>query len=285
MAVTFWGWSFVATKIALGYVTPAELIGLRYILGLPILATIIIGKSMPISFSGREWGRLVIAGGVVAAHFFIQVVGINYTSATNTGWIISVSPLAIAVLSVIFLKEKLNWRQMTGIAVATGGILLLVSHGNLIQLDWLQSVGDWLVLASAHTWAIYTIITRDLSRKHRPLVVTFMILAFSSVVFIIWMLFRTDWGAVLSMPLQAKAAVGFLGVICTGVAFWLWQEAVARMGAARAGFFLYLEPLATTLLAVPYLNESFGLWSAVGGAAVLTGVFIAEKRRHPSSGQ
>jgi drug/metabolite transporter (DMT)-like permease len=188
------------------------------------------------------------------------------------------------VLSVIFLKERLNWRQMTGIAVATGGILLLVSRGKLAELDWLQSVGDWLILASAHTWAVYTIITRDLSRTHRPLVVTFVILAFSSILFIMWMVIRTDWGAVLSMPLQAKAAIGFLGVICTGVAFWLWQEAVARMGAASAGFYLYLEPLATTLLAVPYLNESFGLWSAVGGVCVLAGVFIAEKRRRPSTG-
>jgi drug/metabolite transporter (DMT)-like permease len=64
-----------------------------------------------------------------------------------------------------------------------------------------------------------------------------------------------------------------------GLAHWFWQEGVARLGAARAGVFLYLEPLATTGLAVPYLGESFGLFTAVGGAMVLAGVYLAERKR------
>ena len=57
------------------------------------------------------------------------------------------------------------------------------------------------------------------------------------------------------------------------------QEGVAGLGAARSGFFLYLEPLATTALAVPYLNESFGYFGAIGGVMVLAGVYLTERRR------
>jgi hypothetical protein len=52
---------------------------------------------------------------------------------------------------------------VAGIAVATLGILLLVSRGDIASLGWLRSTGDWLVLASAHTWAVYTVVTRDLA--------------------------------------------------------------------------------------------------------------------------
>ena len=281
LAVTFWGWSFVATKVALKYVSAPELIGLRYMLALPVMAVIIIGRGLPIRFSSKEWGRIAIAAGVITTHFLIQVIGINYTSATNTGWIISVTPLALAVLSYLFLKEKLGRKQAAGIALATAGILLLVSRGSLSNFDWLRSVGDWLVLGSAHTWAIYTIVTRDISRRHEPLVVTFCILLLSSVVFFAYMLIMSDWGAIMNMPADGKAAVAFLGVFCLAIAFWFWQEGVARLGAAQAGFFLYLEPLATTALAVPYLGEPFGPFAIVGAAAVLSGVILAEGRGRP----
>ncbi|MCP4544717.1 MAG: EamA family transporter, partial [Chloroflexi bacterium] len=62
------------------------------------------------------------------------------------------------------------------------------------------------------------------------------------------------------------------------VAHWFWQEGVAKLGAAKAGIFLYLEPLSTTALAVPLLGEHFGFFTAAGGLLVLAGVFWAERR-------
>jgi len=52
------------------------------------------------------------------------------------------------------------------------------------------------------------------------------------------------------------------------------------VGAARAGIYLYLEPVATTVLAVPYLGEKFGPLTALGGLLVLAGVYFAEGRRN-----
>ena len=73
--------------------------------------------------------KIIIASAVITVHFIIQVIGINYTSATNTGWIISVTPLVMVALSAVFLKEKITGRLVIGIVLATAGILLLVSRG------------------------------------------------------------------------------------------------------------------------------------------------------------
>ncbi len=278
MTVCFWGWSFVATKICLDYMTPLQVIGLRYLLGLPIMLAVLIGKRRRFAIERRDWPTFGWAAAVITLHFLIQVTGMQYTSATNTGWLISVTPLVLAVLSFIFLKERISWRAIAGIFVATVGILLLVSRGHLLELGWLQSKGDWLVFLSAHTWAIFTILTRDLSRKYPPLVVSFLILALSAVVIVGGMALFSDWHRLAHLPLEPVLAILFLGVFCLGLAFWFWQEGVSHLGAARAGFFLYLEPVATTVLAVPYLGEKFGVFAALGGGLVLAGVFLAEQR-------
>lgn len=278
LGVIFWGWSFVATKILLDYVSPIELMGLRFIVGLPVLFGVVLVKKIKFNFKSKDLQKILIGALIITIHFLIQITGIKYTSATNTGWIISITPLVLALLSFIILKEKIGLKEILGIAVATFGILLLVSKGNLMNLGWLRSIGDWLVLASAHTWALYSVVTRDISRKYNPLAVTFSILSLSAIALVTYMLFTSDWSKFIHLPLEPMMALLFLGILSLAVAHWFWQEGVSHLGAARAGFFLYLEPLATTGLAVPYLHEEFGLFTAIGGMLVLAGVFIAERK-------
>jgi drug/metabolite transporter (DMT)-like permease len=76
--------------------------------------------------------------------------------------------------------------------------------------------------------------------------------------------------------LEAVLALLYLGVVGMAVAHWFWQVGVARVGAAEAGIALYLEPVATTALAVPLLGESFGPATAAGGLLVLAGVWFAQ---------
>jgi len=276
--VCFWGWSFVATKICLNYMTPLEVIGLRYLLGLPVLAGVIISRKMSLRINRRDLFPIIGASIVITIHFLIQITGMKYTSATNTGWLISVTPLVMMVLSALFLKERVTGKMIAGVAVASFGILLLVSQGDLLSLSWLRSVGDWLVLASAHTWAVYTVLTRNVSRKYNPLLVSFLVLSFSAIILVGTMAATSDWSKFIHLPLEPTIAILFLGIVCLGLAFWFWQIGVTRLGAARAGVFLYIEPLATTALAVPYLGERFGLMTAVGGLLVLGGVYLAERR-------
>jgi drug/metabolite transporter (DMT)-like permease len=276
--VIIWGWSFVATKVCLQYMTPLELMGLRMVIALPVLATVIVLKKVRLRFGAHKRG-LALGSVIITIHFFIQITGLKYTSATNTGWIISVTPLVMAVLAYFVLKERIGYNTIVGIVVATVGILFLVSKGDLSELGWLSSVGDWLVLASAHTWALFTIATRDVSRSRNPLAVTFAILSPSAAFVLCIMAFTSDWSKFLHLPVNAVVALLFLGLFAMALAHWFWQVGIARVGATEAGIFLYLEPVATTGLAVPYLGERFGIFTAIGGILVLLGVWYAQRGR------
>jgi drug/metabolite transporter (DMT)-like permease len=274
--VIVWGWTFVATKICLEYLSPLELVGLRFLIGVPILYVVIRLKRVPFAFSAHEHRSLGFGAFIITTHFIIQAVALNYTSATKTGWIIAVTPLATAVLSVLLLREKIGNRETIGIALASAGIVLLVSNGELTSLGWLKSAGDWLILASAHTWALYTIVTRDVSRSRNPLTVTVVVFAPLALACLGYLLFSERASALASLPAAAIGALLFLGVPGT-LAQWFWQIGVAKIGVTRAGIFLYLEPIATAALAVPLLREPFTFFTAAGGALVIAGVWWAQK--------
>ncbi|MGH7340004.1 MAG: DMT family transporter, partial [Candidatus Rokuibacteriota bacterium] len=152
---------------------PVEIFGLRLAIGLPFLAGVLLLKRVPLRLARTDLRALLLGGAIFTLHFLVQATGLSTTTATNAVWIICISPLLVALLSFLFLHERIGWGGVAGLVVATVGVLLLVSRGNLADLRWLRSTGDWLVLVSALTWALYTVATRNLARRNDPLAVTF----------------------------------------------------------------------------------------------------------------
>lgn len=238
---------------------------------------IILSRRLKINFKGHR-KALILGSIIITSHFLVQFTGIKFTSATNTGWLCATIPLVTAVMAYFILKEHIGRNVIIGIIVATIGIVLLISRGKLADLSWISSIGDWLVLVSSFTWALYTIATRNLVRACNPLSATFVILLVPTSIGFIAMLFFSNWSGFLKLPFDAVISLLYLGIFGTSIAHWFWQEGVARIGASRAGIYLYLEPLATTALAVPYMNEYFGAYTAIGGLLVLIGVWTSQKK-------
>jgi len=280
-AVTLWGWSFVFTKMLIAELDPVEIFAVRMALGLPVVAAVVWIRRVPLHFTRADLAPLLAGSAVFVLHVFVQLAGLKTTTATNTGWLIAVSPLALALLAAVFLRERIGRAGAAGLAIATSGVILLVSRGRLTDLGWLRNSGDWLVVTSALTWAVYTVLTRNLVQRRHPLAVTLAVLAVVAVLTLVLVIVFADLSRVRALSPRGIAAALYLGI--PGLAFgqWFWQEGVARLGATRAGMYLYLEPLATLALAVPLLGESFGPVGILGGALVLAGVYVAERKGRP----
>ena len=274
-AVIIWGTTFVASKVCLEWMSPVQLVTMRFALGAPVLFG--VARLRGARFDLRPlWRSLTAAAGIFSVHFLIQTWALEHTTATNTGWIVALSPLTIALLAALILKERISRPMVIGIALASAGIVLLVSRGRLQNLEWLTSTGDWLALVSTGTWALYTIVTRDLARARDPVVIA-LAMTLPLAVLVLVMPFTAGWSPVAALPSNALASLLFLGIAGVALAQWFWQVGIAELGAATAGLFLYLEPLVTTAIAVPYLGEPFGWAGAVGGALVLAGLFVAQR--------
>ena len=278
-AVVIWGWTFVATKILLEELGPFEILALRLVIGVPVLGLVLLVRRASLRFGWNDGRAVLLAAGILTGHFLLQLAGLTSTTATNSAWIIAFSPLAVVLLSFVLLGERVGRRGIAGIVIATGGILLLVSRGRLTELTWLKSVGDWLMLASAFTWGFYTVATRDLVRRRDPLAAAFAILLVAAVITVLLLVTASDAVGIRALSPRGLAALLYLAVAGMALGQWFWQEGVARLGATRAGLFLYLEPLATVALAVPLLGESFGPVMALGGGLVLAGVYVAQREK------
>ncbi|PKK82862.1 MAG: hypothetical protein CVT49_11775 [candidate division Zixibacteria bacterium HGW-Zixibacteria-1] len=278
LAVTFWGLSFVGTKIALAYLTPIEIVTARMFLGVPVLFLIMRFKRIAFHFEKGDYVIILIASMLLGIHFLIQAKGLIYTTATNTAWLIATIPIFIAFLSYLFLKEKLNIFKISGIAVATVGVLLLISNGHFSDFGWIRSTGDWIILASCVTWSVYTIITRNITRRVNPLAVSLGILLPPAIILIIYTLGATPPTKFLHLPWHIFLVLVFLGVICLGLAHWLWLEGLSRKGATDVGVFLYFEPIATTVAAIPILGEQLSIFLIIGAILIISGVYMVQKR-------
>jgi len=275
-AVVMWGLSFIATKYCLNYLSPAEIIAARFVLAVPVLLVVVRAKKLSFALIRRQWLTAVACALVLVFHLLIQVEGMKTTTATNTAWLITTIPVFIVILSYFFLREKITGVQALGMAIAAFGVVLLVSRGRLGTLEFIRSYGDWLVLISAVTWSVYTILGKKLAGSH-PLAVTTSVLTIAAVCLVPPVLITSGVRAYGSLNWAAWGALIFLGVFCMGLAYWFWAEGLKRKTAGGVGVYLYLEPVSTTLAAPFLLHEPVTPALLGGGALVVLGVWLVER--------
>jgi drug/metabolite transporter (DMT)-like permease len=206
-----------------------------------------------------------------------MATGMITTTATNTAWILTTAPIFIALLSYLWLKEPLGRFQFVGIILATVGVVILVSRGDIGSLNWISSTGDWIVLGSCVTWAFYTIVTRKITKIMHPLVATFWMIVMAGVVIVPYSFLKSGVHVYYSLPVRGVIAVVFLGVGCLAMSFWAWSEGLARKPAAEVGIYLYLEPLFTMFGAAVLLNEKITAGVLVGALFIVAAVYTSER--------
>ncbi|MCX6552715.1 MAG: DMT family transporter [Acidobacteria bacterium] len=285
-AVTVWGASFIATKIGVREVSPFTVMWLRFGIGVAVLAVAVAARGEFARPGRRDLLYFAGLGALgITLHQWLQATGLVTAQASTTSWIISATPLTMAVVGRIVLGERMTGRQLAGIALGAVGVLLVVSRG-----DWASivrgsagSVGDALVATSTVTWALFSVYSRRGLRRHRSAPMMLYVMASG------WLLGSIPWLA-LGGPAElarltpdAWTGIAFLGVLCSGLAYIFWYDALRALPAANVGALLYIEPLVTMAVAALLLGEAVTLPAIAGGAIILAGVRVATRRVVPVS--
>lgn len=279
-AVIAWGASFIATKLALRDLDPVTVVWLRFAIGVLILG---IATAIRHQFSFPQRKELLyfsILGFLgITFHQWLQSTGLVTAQASTTAWIVATTPIFIAILSWIFLHEKLNWWQISGILLAAIGVILVVSKGNILSLltGHFGEAGDILILVSAPNWALFSILSRRGLQQHKATQMMFFVMAigwlFTSILF-----FTTgNFEDIGHMTWNSLLGVGFLGIFCSGLAYIAWYDGLQAIQASQIGAFLYLEPLVAVVVAWLILGEKLLILSLVGGVIILLGVRFVQK--------
>ena len=281
-AVIVWGASFVATKVALQYVVPTALVWLRFGMGVLILGlAVFLNKQFSLP-RGRDWGYFALLGFLgITFHQWLQSTGLQTAQATTTAWIITSTPIFIALLGILVLRERLTWYQATGIVLASLGVLLIVSRGDLSSLAKGQfgTPGDFLVLISAPNWAVFSTLSRPGLKKHSATLMMFYVMSFGWLFTTILFVLSPEVQQISNIPLDGWIAITFLGIFCSGIAYIFWYDALKVLPVAQTGAFLYLEPIITVIVAAVVIRETILLATLVGGIIILVGVWLVNRPR------
>ena len=287
LASVFWGGSFVATKIALRDLSPVALVWVRFALGLVVLGIIVKQRRQLRPIPARDLGYFTLLGFLgITFHQWLQSNGLLTSQATTTGWIVSTSPLFIAILGWIFLRERLGWGGIAGIVIATLGVLLVVARGEIGSMFAFRmgAPGDALILVSAANWAVFSVLSRAGLKRHPAALMMFYVMLLGWILTtVLFVAGPGVHGLMHRFSGPGILAILFLGPICSGIAYSFWFDALEHMPAARVGAFLYIEPLVTVAVAACLLGEPVRLGTMVGGAIILLGVWLVNRRQQSRS--
>lgn len=275
-AIVIWGLSFVATKIALKGFSPFCLIFFRFFAASLFFMVLMSRSGFPKFTKSVKRKLFLTALFQPGLYFTFETLGLQYTTASKASLIIATIPIVVLLLSVLFLRERVNWINISGILVSICGVFLLIAGGGK-GISPIQGVmfGDLLMFGAVISAAIYIINIRSLGETLSPIHITGMQSIFGALIFFPAFLRElpgVQWSLVTAESLFALAG---LTLFATIGAFLCYNYALSRMPAPRASVYLNGVPVVTAMGAWAILGEKLSPVQLCGGAIVLVSVYLA----------
>jgi len=282
-AVVFWGFSFIATKVALREVHPFTLLTLRFGIGglLLLLAQLQKDRRFLSAFTIKDWVSIIFLAIVgILGHALLQAYGLLYTSAMNTGWIVAIMPIFITIAARLFLGESITARKMIGILIGFLGVFLVISKGvfSVSIFRFGSTLGDFLILISAITWTAFTVGGRGFLSRFSSLAAITPIMIVGCLITLPFTWLKWEWDILFRLSISGWTSILFLGVSCSGLAYLFWYSALEKKDSSIVGMYLYLEPFVTLVGAYILLSEEVRWIPLVGGGMILLGVYLATRK-------
>ena len=204
-------------------------------------------------------------------------------SAHDGALLTTITPVFVVLLAWMLLAERPRWPVVAGMLLALVGVAIVVAaqtasdSGDAQPVTSRRVLGDGLLLLSALCWALFTVIGAPLIRRHSALVAatsaTRWSLLFMLPAAAIELALRDDWRA-LSFTPGAVAAVLYLGLGATALAWFLWYRGIAHMEAGVASIYFFAQPVVGGLLAGLFLHETLPAAFWLGGLVLAAGILV-----------
>ena len=206
-----------------------------------------------------------------------MLFGVALTSAVAAGVVMAAIPAAVAVLSRIFLGERIRPRVMMAIALAGTGIVLLAlaKPDDGAAAHAASGWGYLLLLGAMLCEASYVVIGKRLTGQLTPRRISALINLWGLALVTplgLWQALRFDFGSVGN---ATWALLVFYAIAASMVTVWLWMQGLRHVPAPQAGVFTVMLPISAAMVGVLFLGEPFGAMHWVAFALSLAGLLLA----------
>lgn len=273
LTVLLWGTTFVSIKVLLRSMTPAEILLLRFSIGILALFAVWPHR-LKLQKRTHEW--LFAGAGLtgVAIYYLFENIALQYGSASNVSVIASTAPLFTAFIAARIGCYRLRASFFIGFAVALCGIAQISFSGEAR----VSPVGDLLALVAAIAWGVYSLFTRRIEELGYPTIpATRRIFIYGVLLMLlpVQMLGFHPTAAVLLTPVNLWN-LAFLSFGAGALCFVTWNRVTGILGAVEASVYIYLTPVVTVFTAAIVLGERLTLRTFSGIALVIVGLLLSE---------
>lgn len=266
--------SFSLGKLALPYIGPAPLNGLRFVLGTLVMGTVAFGAmGNRLALPAAPW-RFAITGGLTAVYFVSMFIALKMTTPVSTSAIFTLLPLMSAFFGWLLLKQVLRPVMALSLVLAGLGSIWVIFKGSPAAIAGFDlGPGEAVYFVGCFAYSIYAPLLRKFSRGEPVAVLSFFTLAATAVWIVLYGLkdiLATDW---LHLPGIVWIALCYLAVFSTAVSFFLVQFASLRLPASKVMAYGYLTPV----FVIVYEGLSGHGWvtaSVAMGALVICGGLV-----------
>ncbi len=281
LASLLWSGNHVVGRAAAGHIPPLAISTLRWFLPLLVLGPLAhthLRTDWP--EIRKHWQALFwLAASGGALFGAAQYIGLQYTTALNVSVLNSLVPVFMVVAASLLFSDYMSTRQWLGVIISVVGVIVIIARGELDTLLHLAfNRGDIIILFNMALFAVYSACLRKKPNIH-PLSFLFMFSAISAIMTTPFFAIEMLNGAKLDVSLMSVLAMLYIGFFPSVVAFAAWTRGVELIGSNRSGPFLHLIPVFSAILAGTFLGETLGLFHVVGFALILTGVWLAARKK------
>ncbi len=279
----FWAGNAVVGRLMVGHIPPLALSLYRWVFAL-LIALLFVGGDLwrNREVLRRRWKALAIMGVLgVGSYNSLQYVALHTTTPLNVSLITASAPVFILLIGGAFYRQPVGWSQWVGALLSIVGVAIVVAKGDVTHLARLHfAPGDLIMLLAVFLWAIYT-----WELRLRPLGLAPMTSLAAQMIWGVLSILpfalaeRWVWGQTTQWSGSVIAAVAYVAVLPSLLAYWCWGSAVARIGAQIPSYFGNLAPLFAALLSWMFLHEGIHLFHLVAAGFIFAGIHIALRAR------
>lgn len=255
---------------------PVEIYLYRFILAYIII--LIISHKQLWSLSWRDEGLFVLCGLTSGALYFIaENTALEYTLVQNVSLLTALSPLITAMLvGLLYANERPGRGMILGSVIAFCGVVCVILNSSS-NLE-VHPIGDFLSLAAAFSWSVYSLILRRLSANYDTWFITRKTFFYGIITALPFLLFSPPLQNPVSLLTNSAVIfnIMFLGIGASLIAYVLWSITVKYLGAIKANNFMYFQMIVTLIASNLILGEEITWIGVTGCMLIIVGLFVGD---------
>jgi drug/metabolite transporter (DMT)-like permease len=230
-----------------------------------------------LNLSQRDLKLAILAGLFLALHFATWISSLDYTSVANSVVLVNTNPLWVGLFTPFITRERIKIGTLVSILISViGGTI--IGAGDFATGDnalW----GDFLALAGSICAAIYLLLGRKLRRKLSLL--AYIMVCYGSAAIFLWSLVLAFKMPFTGFSTPTVAAFWAMALFTQLVGHTSYNWALKWFSASLIAVSLLGEPIGSTILAYIIFDEGLTLSKIIGGAFILSAIYIAAISEQP----